>query len=542
MSSADGAVRQGRGVVRWGDGIVRRAGGAVHRVRGGRRADGAWRGGSVPVNTIVSAVRTIVRAIVAFAMLPLLIDRLGSAPTGLFIFATTLTGYFTAIEYGLGVSVTKYVAEHRATGDAEQLGSVLRASLMLLVGLGALVAVGIALLGEFAGQALFEDASTSSQVLPTLLVAALIALIYWPSRIGASALQGLERYDLVAIIQMISAVVLFGLVYVVSGVTHSVAVLTALFGVMLVFEGAAAGVLAWPKLGLRRGVGRWRGAHLRPALGFGGGLFLIGLSDTFVYESDRIVLATFVGAAAIVVYEVALRPHNGMRLISGLVGSALISTSSRLAAQDRAERLRDLIVVGSLYSVVLTVPCVILTLILAQPILEAWVGHGYGRYAIYVQIFVSYWLLNANAGVLYSAITGMGRIRLFVWFTVVGAVVALVLSIVLTIAWGTVGVIWGTVIPSWIGLPIWMYFALRRVGISKTRYAREVLIPGYVPIAAWTLPVLVLAYVLQPEGLLALGAFCLLTPLVLWLALLPMLRERWRRTVFDERLAAAAPA
>jgi O-antigen/teichoic acid export membrane protein len=500
---------------------------------------GAWRGGSVPVNTAVSGVRTAVRAVVAFAMLPLLIDRIGSAPTGLFIFATTLTGYFTAIEYGLGMSVTKYVAEHRATGDAEQLGSVLRASLVLLIGLGAIVAIALALLGVFAGQALFGEASTQAQAVPTLLVAALTALLYWPSRIGSAALQGLERYDLVAVIQMSSAVVLFGLVYVVSEATHSVTVLTALFGLMLVLEGVVAGVFAWPKLHLRRGVGRWRGTHLRPALGFGAGAFVIGLADTFVYESDRIVLAALVGAAAIVVYEVALRPHNGVRLISGLVGAALISTSSRLAAQDRGARLRDLVVTGSLFAVVLTLPFVILTIVLAQPIVEAWVGHGYGRYAVYVQIFVSYWLLNANTGVLGSAVMGIGHIRLFVWLTVFGGVLTLALSIALTVAWGTVGVIWGTVIPAWLGFPVWMYFALRHVGIAKARYAREVLIPAYLPVAAWTVPVVVLAQVLQPEGLLSLGVFCFLAPVALWMVLLPMLRARWRRTVYDERLSAA---
>jgi O-antigen/teichoic acid export membrane protein len=502
-----------------------------------RSSDSAWRGGSIPVNTVVTGVRTIVRAIVAFALLPLLIHRIGEAPTGLFVFATTLTGYFTAVEYGLGTSVTKYVAEHRATGDAEQLGSILRASLALMVGIGVVVALIVVVLALLGGQALFGGPSTSSQAVPTLLAAAVIALFYWPSRLGSAALQGLERYDLNAVIQITSSVLMLGFIYVATNLTHSVAVLTAIFGVMLVLEGAGAGALAWPHLGLRRGLGRWRGAHLRPALGFGGGLFLMGMSDTLIYESDRIVVAAFVGAAAIVVYEVALRPHTGVRLIGGLIGAALISTSSRLVAQARPERLRALVLVSSLYSVVVTVPFVILIFVLARPILEAWIDPSYGRYGVYVQIFVSYWLLGANTGVLGSAVTGIGRIRVFVWLTVVGAVLTLGLSIGLVVAWGTVGVIWGTVIPAWLGLPVWMYYALRHVGIPKLRYAREVLVPGYLPIFAWTVPVVVLARVLQPAGLLGVGVFCVVALAGLWLALLPMLRVRWRRLG-----AAPAPA
>jgi O-antigen/teichoic acid export membrane protein len=507
-----------------------------------RRPGGAWVAGGVPVNTVLLGARTIVRGLVALVMLPLLIDRIGDEATGLFIFATTLTGYFTAVEYGVGTSVTKFVAEHRATGDDEQLGSIMRASTLLMLGLGALVAAAVAVLALLWGQALFSGASVSAQATPTLLVAAGIAFLYWPSRLGTASLRGLERYDLCSLIEICCAVLTVALIFLASGLTHSVAILTALFGSLFLVEGVSAGLLAWPHLHLRRGVGRWRGSHLRPAMGFSAGLFLIGLSDTFIYESDRIVVTAFVGAAALVVYEVALRPQTGVRLIAGLVGSALVSPAARLIAQERRHRLRELVLVGSLYTVVLTIPVVVLIFVLAQPILEAWIGHGYGSYADYVRIFISYWLLTVNAGVLMSAIMGIGYIRVFVWLTVVGAISTLVLSIALTAAWGTVGVIWGTVIPSWLGFPVWMHFALRHVGIAKSSYAREVLAPGYLPIAAWSIPVVVLAQALHPAGLLGLGLFCAVALASLWLALLPTLRTRWRRMLVDDRLTVAVPA
>ena len=482
------------------------------------------------------------RGLVALVMLPLLVHRLGAAPTGLFIFATTLTGYFTAVEYGVGTSVTKYVAEYRATGADEQLGSILRASLLLTLGLGAIVALGVALLALLGGEALFSAASVSSQAVPALLVAAGVAFFYWPSRLGPAALRGLERYDRCAYVEIFCALLTLALIFLASTVTHAVAILTGLFGAVFLLEGALAGALAWPHLGLRRGLGHWRGRHLQPAMGFSAGLFLIGLSDTFIYESDRIVVTAFVGAAAIVVYEVALRPQTGVRLVAGLVGSALISTSSRLVAQNRAARLRELVLVGSLYAVVLTVPLVVLIIVLADPIVEAWIGEGYGRYASYVQIFVSYWLLGVNAGVLTSAIFGIGQIRIFVWLTVAGAVLTLGLSIALTAAWGTVGVIWGTVVPAWLSLPLWLHYALRHVGISKTRYLHEVLVPGYLPTMIWTVPVVLLAQALHPTGLLDLGVFCAVALCVLWLALLPTLRARWQRMLVDDRLPTVALA
>jgi O-antigen/teichoic acid export membrane protein len=504
------------------------------------RPSGAWVAGGVPVNTALAGVRTLVGGVVALALLPLLIDRIGAAPTGLFVFATTLTGYFSAVEYGIGMSVTKYVAEHRATGEKERLGSVLRASLAFLLAVGVLIAATIALLGVLGGQALFGAGQVRHEATPTLLVAAGIALFYWPSRIGTAALRGLERYDLGALIEIVSAVVTFSVIYLASSLTHSVPLLAGLFGAPLVLQGVSAGALAWPHLDLRPGVGRWRGAHLRATLGFSAGMFVLGASDIFIYESDRIVIAAFLGSAAIVVYEVALRPHNGIRLISGLAGSALLSTSARLLAQGRTERLRELALISSLYGVVLTAPLVVLTFLLARPIVEAWVGHGYGRYAVYVQIFVSYWFLGASTGPMGVAIYGSGRIRTFVWLTIVGSVVTLPLSIGLVVAWGTVGVIWGTVIPFWIGMPIWLRYALPHLQIAWARYAREVLVPGYLPILAWAVPVVLLSHVLRPQGLVGLGAFCAFALAALWLGCLPLLRARWRRMWVEERIVAGA--
>ncbi|HXA54469.1 MAG TPA: lipopolysaccharide biosynthesis protein [Solirubrobacteraceae bacterium] len=500
---------------------------------------GVWRPGGIPVNTLVTMARTLIRGLIALALLPLLIDRIGSAATGLFIVATTLTGYLNSVEYGLGLSVTRYVAEHRALGDAEQLGSVLRASLMLMLAIGAAAAAAVALLGELGGHALFGAGSIGDEAVSTLLVVAVASLLYWPSRLGGAALEGLERYDLNSIVQTLCSILAFALIYLATERTHSVPVLTGLFCAALVLEGVCAGVLAWPQLGLRRGVGRWRGAHLRPALGFGAGMLLIGLSDTLIYESDRIVVTAFVGAAAVVAYEVALRPHNGVRQINSLIGAALLSTCARLAAQGRIERLHKLVIVGSLYGVVMTVPFVVLTFLLARPILEAWVGAGYGRYAPYVQIFVSYWLIHACGGTIGSAVYGMGRIRIFVWLAAVGSLLTLGLSIGLASAFGTIGVILGTVIPNWLGFPVSLHYSLRHLGISKARFAREVLLPGYLPVAIWTIPVLAAARMLHPSGLLGVGAFCAIAIAAFWLALLPVLRASWRSIGVLEKIPAA---
>jgi O-antigen/teichoic acid export membrane protein len=311
-------------------------------------------------------------------------------------------------------------------------------------------------------------------------------------------------------------------------------VLVGYLGATLVIEGVACAALAWRRVGIRRGVGSWRGRDLRPVIMFGGGLFIIGIADTAIYSLDRLIVAAFVSAAAIVAYEVALRPHNAVRMISALTGQALIATVSRLAASEQWDRLRRLVIVGSFLGLIVTLPWVVLVLVLAKPLIVAWVGHGYGRYAVYAQIFVLYWIIGANTGVLGTLISGMANIRFFVVITAIGAAVSLALSVGMTAAFGTVGVIWGTVIPSMLGFPLWMHFALRRADLSWRRYLREVALPAYGLLAPWAALVWGASRLLDPSGIVGVGAFGIVALAVFAGVAVAPARRHWRAAVAGE--------
>ena len=490
-----------------------------------------WRGGAIPLNTVLMSLRTLVIFGVGFVMLPLLIHRLGAKPTGLFAFATTLTGYFTAVELGIATSVTKYIAEFRVSDAHERINSMLRGSLLLMIGIGLVVALALTILALAAGRALFGDPEVRGQVVATLLVAAATALLYWPSRMGTAMLEGLERYDQRALVAIVCTVLLLAGMWALTFATHSVPVLAGYFGAITVLEGAACAAIAWRPVGVARHAGSWRGRDLRPVLAFGGGLFIIGLADTAIYSLDNLILAAFVGAAAITVYQVALRPQTAVRMINSLTAGALISTISRLAAQDQRERLRRLALAGSFIGLVVTLPWVILVLVLAKPLVIAWVGHGYARYAVYLQIFVLYWLTGANTGVLGAFVYGMSGIRVFVILTAIGGAISLGLSIGMTAAFGTVGVIWGTVIPSVLGFPIWFHFAVRRAGLSAREYGRIVALPAYGLAVPWTALVWGASRLIDPSGLIGVGAFGLVA-LVVWAAVAAApARRHWRNAL-----------
>jgi O-antigen/teichoic acid export membrane protein len=395
-----------------------------------------------------------------------------------------------------------------------------------MLAIGGIVALVLTLVALTAGRALFHDPGVRDETVPTLLVAAALSFAYWPARLGTAALEGLERYDLRSVVGIVIALANLGGLLLLTHVTQSTTPLVAWFGGVLVLEGVICGAIAWPHLGVRRGIGSWRGTHLREVLGFGTALFIIGMADTLIYAFDRTIVAAFMGAAGIVVYEVALRPHNGVRAISALTGSALLSPAARLIAEGRTEPIRQLVFVGSFLGIVLTVPIVVLIMVLAKPLLSVWVGDDFTRYAFYVQLFVSYWLIHANTSVLGTVVAGSGRLRPFVIMTVIGALLVVSISIPMTAAFGTVGVIWGIIIPNWLGLPVWMSFALKRVHVTWGEYLRRVLLPSYGMLALWTVPVILAKQVVQPATFAGLAAFSVVALAAFWGAAIPPLRAR----------------
>jgi O-antigen/teichoic acid export membrane protein len=491
----------------------------------------AWLPGGIARNSLLMAARTAVRFASGISLLPLPTPRFAPTATGLFFFATTLTGYFTAVELSLATSLTKYVAEYRADGRAVELNSAVRGVFMLMLGIGVVIAIGLGLFAVFGARALFDQPPIRDEAAQVIGAAAVGSLLYWPSRVGTAALEGLERYDLSALLSLAGSVATVLGVLAITAHTKSVTILVAFAIGVLVVQNLAAGALAWPKLGLRRGQGRWGGPQLRPLLRFGGALFVIGIADTLTYSLDRVIIAGFVGAAAIVVYEVALRLQSAVRTVSSLAGGALMSTTSRLVAQGRQERLRELVLVGSFLGVAVTTPVAIAAMVLAKPLIVGWVGVGYAQYAWYAQVFVSFWIIHSNTSVLGSVVTGVGRLGVFAAFAVVGSAVSLALSVVLTWRWGTIGVILGTVIPAWVSLPIWLVYALRRVDVPLGRYLRAVVVPVYGSIALWA-PLFILATaVLDPHGLLEAGALGAIAVGTYWAAVFPLARARWREAV-----------
>src|SRR2546428_11138628 len=87
--------------------------------------------------------------VLALGFTPYIVHRLGTDAYGLLITVGIVTDYFWFMNLGLGQATVKYLAEHAAAEDWEQVRRIFWASAIVYVVLGSLAALGIVAAGSF---------------------------------------------------------------------------------------------------------------------------------------------------------------------------------------------------------------------------------------------------------------------------------------------------------------------------------------------------------------------------------------------------------
>jgi O-antigen/teichoic acid export membrane protein len=225
---------------------------------------------------------------------------------------------------------------------------------------------------------------------------------------------------------------------------------------------------------------------------------LTEVASTLVYALDRVILGVFKSAATVGLYEGPVRAHNVLRSLNAALSVTVLPTASLYFGEGDDRRLRELLVRGLRYTLALVVPMAVTGMVLATPLLEAWLGPKFGAAGLTMAILMSYWLVNGCTSVIQGIIIageGASKIVPIAW-SVAAANIAISVALV---PWlGLEGVAIGTALPHFFAFP----FLLRLV---------RQLVP--VPVGELVAQAFLPAYSLAVALALALGAAQLLLPL-----------------------------
>jgi O-antigen/teichoic acid export membrane protein len=307
-----------------------------------------------------------------------------------------------------------------------------------------------------------------------------MTLLSWPTRAFYDVLRGEQLFPLAAVTEVIALVISSAAVVVLVLLDASLwLIVLAVATSSLILGSSSAAIIAAKRLPYRFRRAALTRAGTRSFLSLSAYYFLAGVADIVIYSLDRTILGAFRSARIVGLYEGPIRAHNFVRDVQATLVSPVLPAAARFRSEEDVERLRELLLRGSKYLVAVVTPVAITFVVLARPLLVAWLGPKFAPADVALSILVGYWIVYANTSVGWNMLVAVGQIRKFALFAGAVAVLNLALSLALTPILGLNGVVLGTAIPYVLGIPIFLRLTLPEFGVRVREFAREVWLPAY---------------------------------------------------------------
>jgi len=425
----------------------------------------------------------LIETILGLVILPFNVRHLGPATYGLWMLTASVTVHFSVLDLGYGGAIVKFIAQYRARRDKRALNEI--ASTMFIVfGAAGLVAYAVAVGIAFNLGALFritpEQAAVGKWI---LLIIGVNVAVNFPFSVYGAVVNGFQRYDANSMVALCSsllvAVVNVAVLWAGYGLVTLVACTTSV-RVVTYFVYRLNAYRIFP--GLRVNPALFTRSRLREVTGFSVYASIIDWANKLNYQLDAIVIGAFMGSAPIAVWAVADRVASGTQRLTNQLNGVLFPVVVDSDTMQRTERLQKVLLEGTRLSLAMVVPITVAVIVLARPLILAWVGPKMLGAVPVMQILaltVAIRVGNASATTL---LKGAGRVRYLATANIIAGLVNLVLSVLLVKPLGLVGVAIGTIIPIAVvsGLVIFPV-ACQRVDISLASAFRHALWPTLWP-------------------------------------------------------------
>lgn len=455
-------------------------------------------------NTFSNAGATVAKLAISFILTPFLVLHLGKELYGIWtlLLSFSLSGTLSLLSLGVQAALVKHVAEYHAQRKRNELNQVISSTLFVYTFMGALGAVGLIVFSHlwFARLFVIPIAHLSTSILMMDFMAAQI-LFELPGLCFDGVLGGMQRYDLLAAMEVAKAAVLAVLFALALLSHHTIIVLSAItLGVTIIYS---LGLLLLTKRELPewRIVWKFDRAGMLSVVEMTKDLFILRLNGIVYNNMDKMIIAAVLTSTAITGYDIANRIHSMGLMVLGLAGTTVIPTASAVQALGEDERLRTLFVMGTKYTLAMTLPVICTLFVLASPLIRYWISPQYVGAALYARLFLGYLLFWAMTGVGWNMLIGVRQTKPIVRIQLFSVGINLALSILLIHLIGVKGVIIATIIGNLVAFVPYMRLMMRSFQVTLRELIFEVVFTTYPQVVASTVFLVLLTYFWRPQSI-----------------------------------------
>ena len=425
--------------------------------------------------------------------LPFNLAYLGTSEYGLWVLLASVTVHFSAFDLGYSGAIVKFIAQYRAHVNARALNEIASTMFVAFGAIGILVyllLMGVAFNLEHLFKISAEQANVGQWV---LLIIGLHVMLNFPFSVFGAVTSGFQRHDINSAAAVVTSIVaaLANVAVVLSGyglITLVACTTGVRMAAYLIYRANAYRV--FPDLRIRPSL--VRKARLKEVTGFSVYTSIIDWANKLNYQLDEIVIGAMLGAGAVAVWAPAERIISGTQRLTNQVNGILFPMVVDSDQSNQQHRLQQILVQGTRFSLAMVVPISAALIMLADPLVRAWLGERAEAVAgciPVIQILAVAVAIRVGDATGTTVLKGAGRHKMLAYVNLGTGVVNIVLSALLIGPFGLVGVAYGTLIPIAITATCILFpAACRRVGLSVGHAVLHGVIPAVWPaFAAGTL-------------------------------------------------------
>jgi len=402
-------------------------------------------------NTLYNIVSYGYSALIGFFLVPFVLKNLGVTKYGIWSLITMITGYFSLIDFGVGQSFERYIAEYKAKNEIKKLNYVINSGLFIyLLILFILIPISFISLNflvkilkipvEFHNEAKF----IFQWAIIYIGFSNIFGLFY-------NAIRGFQRMDISAKVTIFlttlhaaGVILLLKIGWGIKGLmvnnflTYSIGGLIYLFALFKILPELNINILTLNK------------NMLKKLSGFGIKRWVTAIEEVITYQTDKFFISHFLNVGLVGIYQIGYTIPDKLSSMIRVLTSAIVPASAELKAMNDRERLIKLHIYGLKYLSTVAFPVMFFIFTTAPLIIKLWVGPGYENSVIVLRLFSLIFLISLLSSNLTAILVGIEKPEFQMYAGIGQGILNLILTYVLIKKIGFIGVIIATLISTFL--------------------------------------------------------------------------------------------
>lgn len=334
------------------------------------------------MGVILSYLNLGIGSVIPMIYTPIMLRLLGQAEYGLYSLSSSVIGYLSLLNFGLGSTIVRYVAKYRVENNKQKEQEIIGLFFSLYVVLAAAVVMGGIIL-SFCAPTFFSKGLTASEISKLkilILIMAANTAISFPISVFTSVIIAHERYIFSKCIDMLSTIaapianiIMLCLGFGSIGMAAASMIIQFLMLPMSLFY-------SFKKLEIKPIFARTEISLLKEILGFSAFIFIGTIVDMLFWATDKVILGALTGTVIVAIYNVGATFNSIVEKLSTTISGVLTPRITSMVVKNASkEEITELFIrIGRIQFLVIGL-VVSGFITFGHPFVIIWAGEEYGE-------------------------------------------------------------------------------------------------------------------------------------------------------------------